>query len=80
MAWEKQVPGCFGNSDLIFAGHPADEDRAFKWMIDLRARAVGWKAVRQQLKDFLTSKGARREHATSQLKRAARKMKPWLLD
>lgn len=26
--WESHVPGCFGGSDHIFAGHPAEEKRA----------------------------------------------------
>ncbi len=27
MAWQDRVSGCFGNQDVIFAGHPSDE----KW-------------------------------------------------
>jgi hypothetical protein len=80
MAWDRQVPKCFGNSGLIFAGHAADEERAFRWLLDLRARSVGWKAARQQLKDFLKSKNARDEHITKQLQKAKQRMKPWLLD
>jgi hypothetical protein len=27
-AWQDMIPGCFGNQDRIFAGHPMDEERA----------------------------------------------------
>jgi hypothetical protein len=80
MSWDKQVPGCFGSADLIFAGHPLDENRAFEWLTDLRRRGIGWKAAREQLKEFLKSKNARDEHIEQQLKEAERLMKPWLLD
>jgi hypothetical protein len=28
MSWQNQVLGCFGDQDVIFAGHPLDADRA----------------------------------------------------
>lgn len=28
MSWQVKVPGCFGSVDIVFAGHPADEERA----------------------------------------------------
>ena len=37
MTWDKGVPGCFGERDLIFAIHPMDEQRAFEWLTDLDA-------------------------------------------
>lgn len=80
MAWDTQVRKCFGDSDLIFAGHPADEKRAFKWLADLREHGVGWRAVRQQLKEFLEAQKARDEHIAKQLEKAKRLLKPWLLD
>lgn len=30
MSWQNQIPGCFGDQDVIFAGHPLDADRAKK--------------------------------------------------
>ena len=38
MAFDSELRGCFGESDVIFAGHPMDEVRAFKWLISLRER------------------------------------------
>lgn len=80
MAWDNQVPGCFGTSDLIFASHKLDEDRAFAWLGDLRARSVGWTDARTQIEAYLASKGAGQEHTMSQIKAAERFMRPWLLD
>jgi len=75
-----QVPGCFGSSDLIFASHPADEERAFAWLTYLREHEIGWKEARQQLEDFLNSKRAPRHHIKKQLDEARSRMKPWLTD
>ena len=80
MTWDKQVPGCFGEHDLIFANHPLDERRAFEWLTDLRRREIGWAAVREQLVAFLTSKDASPEHINHQIARADARLKPWLLD
>jgi len=80
MAWDRLVPGTFGDSDLIFAGHPADEDRAFEWLIDLRKREIGWRDARRQLEEYLTSRKASPQHIADQLKRIEPAMKPWLLD
>lgn len=78
--WDNQVPGCFGNNDLIFAGHPLDEIRAFDWLTDLRKRSIGWKAARAQLAAFLKSEGAGPDHIRQQLASAGKHLKPWLLD
>ena len=78
--WDKQVPGCFGENDLIFAGHPLDEKRAFEWLIDLRKRGIGWKAARSQLMTFLKPKDAAPDHIKQQLVSVGKHLKPWLLD
>ena len=80
MPWDKQVPSCFGIHDLIFAGHPADEDRAFAWLVDLRQRGIGWREARQQLEEYLKSERASPHHIADQLRRIEPTMKPWLLD
>ena len=38
MAFDSELRDCFGESDLIFAGHPLGEVSAFKWLISLRER------------------------------------------
>ena len=80
MTWDRAVPGCFGNTDLIFTSHRNDEDRAFAWLTDLRTRGIGWEEARAQLKAFLESKGASASHIQYELTRARTLMKPWLLD
>lgn len=79
MAWDKQVPGCFAGN-LIFTSHPAEEERAFAWLIDLRKRKIGWKAARAQLGAFLNSQRAEAGHIQRELDRAEALLKPWLLD
>jgi len=80
MQWDKQTPGCFGKANLIFAGHPMDEDRAFEWMIDLRKRNIGMKEVSVQVEAYLKSEGASPDHIKQQIKDVQEHMKPWLLD
>lgn len=80
MSFDTKLPGCFGSDDLKFAGHPADEDRAFQWLASLRRGKIGCKAALKQIKEFLKSKGATAGHIKTQTTRATRYLKPWLLD
>ncbi|HTY49868.1 MAG TPA: hypothetical protein VMB48_09275 [Steroidobacteraceae bacterium] len=80
MAWDRDVPGCFGAVDLIFCAHPVDEERAFEWLADLRRRKVSWKAARAQLQEFLGSRTRSAAHIRRQLSRARTMLKPWLRD
>jgi|HubBroStandDraft_1064217.scaffolds.fasta_scaffold3008329_1 hypothetical protein len=80
MLWDKQLEGCFGGADGIFAGHPSDESRAFAWLTSLRRRNVGWAAARKQIRKYLKSRNARPAHITQQVRRARRYLKLWLLD
>ena len=52
----------------------------FEWLTNLRRRGIGWKAVRDQLTDYLRSKKATPERIKSQLKDVERHMRLWLLD
>ncbi|ONF47785.1 hypothetical protein [Methylobacterium radiotolerans] len=78
--FDPAVRGCFGETDLIFAGHPNDEERAFQWLADLRKRSVGWKAARAQVVEYLESRGASASHVQQQTEKVRRLFKPWLLD
>ena len=40
MSWKSQIPNCFRESDLAFANHPNDEERAFNLLVTLRAETV----------------------------------------
>ena len=42
MSFDKELFGCFGEKDKIFALHPFDEERAFSWLKSLRERHIGW--------------------------------------
>jgi hypothetical protein len=80
MSFDKRLPGCFGASDLIFAGHAADEERAFQWLGSLRRRGIGLKAARKQIVEYLQSEGATATHIKNQKAKASIYLKPWLLD
>jgi hypothetical protein len=80
VSYDTQLTGCFGYSDLIFAGHPADEERAFEWLTSLRKRNISYKEALGQIKSFLQSKGANTGHIMTQEKAASEFLKPWLLD
>jgi hypothetical protein len=80
MAFDSELRGCFGESDLIFAGHPMDEVRAFKWLISLRERGIGLAAAKAQVDEYLRSRGANKDHIQNQLQRVTEHLKPWLMD
>ncbi|MCG2626577.1 hypothetical protein L6654_08065 [Bradyrhizobium sp. WYCCWR 13023] len=76
MAYDNELPGCFGNNDLIFAGHPLDADRAFNWLGSLRKRHIGLAAVKEQVREFLTERGASAAHIDEQLSKVERRFGP----
>lgn len=76
----QSVEGCFGETDLVFAGHPNDEDRAFKLLTDCRKNGIGWAKVEADLREHLASEGAADTHIDQQIKKAKDAMKFWLLD
>ena len=78
MAYDKELPGCFGERDLLFANHPLDADRAFDWLTSLRKRDATWTEASNQFRDYLTERRATTDHITKQLRVAARRIKPWL--
>ena len=72
MMFDNALPRCFGETDLIFAGHPSDEEQAFQWLADLRKRNVGWEEARAQVVEFLGSRGASQLHIQQQEKSVQR--------
>ncbi len=80
MAWTNDIAGCFGDTDLIFAGHPRDEDRAFALLTQLRSEKVGWQEASGAIRKYLEGRGAGSAHIDQQLKKAEASMKSWLLD
>ena len=67
--WKNQISGCFGDKDLVFSGHRADEERARKM---LRA-AIGQKAtmadIMAEATKFLKSKKAGARHIQREIKK-----------
>jgi hypothetical protein len=78
--WYSYVEGCFGETDLSFAAHPRDEDRAFELLKLLRETNVGWRATQTGFRTFLTAKGAAQDHIERQLENVEARFKLWLLD
>jgi len=80
MAFDSELRGCFGESDLIFAGDLMNEVGAFKWLISLRERGIGLAAAKAQVDEYLRSRGANQSHIQNQLQRVTEHVKPWLMD
>lgn len=78
--WDNFISGCFGETDLSFAAHPRDEDRAFELLKLLRESNVGWRLTQTGFRKFLTAKGAAQDHIERQLEKVEARFKPWLLD
>jgi hypothetical protein len=78
MAWDPEVPGCFGEKDKAFAVHPLDERRAFTWLTTLRKREVTLNNAERQVRDYLVSEGCAEKHIQQQLKRLHTHFSPWL--
>ena len=78
MAYDRELPGCFGDVDLQFAIHPLDTNRAFAWLTKLRERQALWSDVQAQIEEFLRERGAAVFHVIEQVDRAKRMLAPWL--
>jgi hypothetical protein len=78
--WKNKIEMTFGISDLIFAGHPNDEQRAFELVEILRAEGIGWSALEKEARTFLQSKGANSAHIDKQIEKMKNSMAFWLLD
>jgi len=78
MLWDAELEGCFGESALVFAQEPDNDDRAFAWLAQLRKRRTRWVDVETQLRAFLTAQDASLMHIEQQLARASARLRPWL--
>ncbi len=78
--WDAELPGCFGCTDMLFARHPLDEERAFRWLASLRSRQVGWTKAESQIKAFLESKNVSVAQIDAEIAYAYRMLSLWLLD
>jgi hypothetical protein len=70
MSWKKQIPGCFGTVDCIFAMHPLDHERAQQLLVAAIKQKVSAREYRKAIKDYLISEGCGTDHIKEQLTRA----------
>jgi hypothetical protein len=75
---EREIAGCFGAQDMLFAIHPMDAGRAFELLRKLRREEVSWLDVRSDFERFLRSKGCGKEHIKAQIAAAELHFAPWL--
>ena len=80
MKVDKEVAGCFGRKDHVFAGTPEDAGRAFGWLNSLRKREISWEAASAQIADYLKSRNASEARIQAQVERASKFLEPWLRD
>lgn len=80
MNWTDNIAGCFGQTDLVFAGHANDEARAFDLLSYLRQNGVGWAKTQAEFEAYLINRGASAMHRQNQLDKLEAHYRPWLVD
>ncbi len=78
MAYDPELPSCFGETDRVFGSHELERTRAFAWLVMLRERQATWLEVRRQIEEFLRTKDAAVPHVVDQVDRARLMLGPWL--
>ena len=73
--WESHVPGCFGGSDHIFAGHPAEEKRAKELRKVCSEQRIPMDDVAKSIEHFLKSKKVGDALIQEQVERARKFLK-----
>lgn len=76
--WDDALPGCFGTTDMHFAGHRLDEDRAYTWLGLLRERGATQADVERQVRAFLRSNNVQARQIDAELAKVQRLFYPWL--
>jgi hypothetical protein len=77
MAWDQMVPTVFM---VGFCKNWSDTNNAFKWLVDLHSRKVGWAEVERQIREYLATTDWGAPFVEDQISKARDRMKPWLLD
>jgi hypothetical protein len=54
--FKESIPGCFGATDLIFAGHALDAKRAQKMLIEAFKQEKCFSEVMNKIESFLKNK------------------------
>ncbi len=66
--WEDDIPGCFGDADGIFAGHPLDKERAKTLLTTARKEGVKYNRLSGAMVAYMLGEGCSVEHVEEQLK------------
>ncbi|RXK82460.1 hypothetical protein EST62_10610 [Chlorobaculum sp. 24CR] len=69
MSFVEKIAGCFGDQDLIFAGHSNDKKRAKEMMINALEEGVSFKDYEKSIKNYLEEKTENRSHINNQMRR-----------
>lgn len=56
MAWRERISGCFGIMDQVFAGHPADSQRAKAMLTEAFEEGASWEDLEREVRAYLTGK------------------------
>ena len=70
MSFKNKIPGCFGSTDKIFAGHSNDAERAKDMLIDALNETQSWSEVESAIRDYLVKEGCSQKHIDEQIKKA----------
>lgn len=71
------MTGCFGTEDGFFAGHSADEERAWKLLEGLRKEGVSWEEVDREFRKYLAGRCCPQKHVDKEMESVRRHMKSW---
>ena len=77
MSWKDRIPGCFGEVDQIFAGHPKDAERAAELLLAAKQEQASLEEIEKAIRVHLAEKGAGSEHADEQISKVREKFGPW---
>lgn len=69
MDWKSKIPGCFGDVDKIFAGHPYDEERAAELRKLFKEQDVSKQDIEEAFEDWLGQQTWNVEHSKAQLEK-----------
>ncbi len=74
MSWKDKVPSCFGEADIIFAGHPLDEARAKATIKDAKAAGASFgdfeKEVARHCNNKIKNSNLLKGHTDAQVAKA----------
>ena len=68
MSWTDQIPGCFGDEDLLFAVHPLDSQRAIEVLLAAKKDGVSLADLLNEFRTYLGGRTSNEEHISEQMK------------